>query len=171
MPTTCCKRQIRKITDQVELIDWLVEQVKTHEPRMISGGEVACFDSIAQEFRYGWFRKPPWGDYLSAVFDTITTQNRKVRCSPLVVGLSAEALARVIDRQGAGAEDFIALLLRSLRLQKRIVATERDGEIRFRSTKRFREHYGFRCEVTVKHGQYTELYRKEVGEPPPSHWG
>ncbi|AZV18148.1 hypothetical protein [Mesorhizobium sp. M7A.F.Ce.TU.012.03.2.1] len=148
---------VRTITDQVELIDWLVEQVKATEPTLVGAREVQLFDSIAEEFKYGRFCAPMEpGEYLSEVFDDIADQDEKVECSARVRWVAAEALGYVFQNGDAGAECFIALMLDALDLTKRVVATKGDDRTRFKSTLGFRERFGFRCDVTVKNGEYVD---------------
>ncbi|MEI9417461.1 hypothetical protein [Mesorhizobium sp. Cs1321R2N1] len=103
MPHSTTPDPIRKITDQVELIDWLIEQVKAQEPEMIGAGEVTCFDTLADEYKYGHFAELKFlEEYLKAVFDNIADQHQKVSCSPAVRYLAAEALGYGIYIQALG---------------------------------------------------------------------
>lgn len=157
MPQTSNPEPVRTITDQVEFIDWLVGQVKASDPELIGAGEVKLFDFVVQEFKYGRFRTPMGaGEFLAEAFDDIADQDEKVECSIAVRWLAAEAVGHVFEYGDAGAETFIAMMLEELELDKRIRATEGSRQTRFKSTRRFREQFGFHCDVTVKHGQYVD---------------
>ncbi|MGX8010122.1 hypothetical protein ACVDG8_014715 [Mesorhizobium sp. ORM8.1] len=165
MPKTSTPEPIRKITDQVELIDWLIDLVKSDKPEMIRAGEVTCFDTVALEYKYGRLDLGDmWGEYLVHLFDDLVDQEEKVLCSPAVRWLAARALGAAAEHSVGEAQHFIDLLLVAARLQRRILATPLGNTTRLKSTWRFEEQHGFRCDVTVKHGEYADLYRREVGE-------
>ncbi|RWP13961.1 MAG: hypothetical protein EOR00_24285 [Mesorhizobium sp.] len=160
--------KVRTITDQVELIDWLVEQVKADGQEMIGIGTVRCFDAIAQEFRYGVLPDLTgvWPDYLDAVFGNLTNQDEKILCSRNVGWLASDALAHLIEEgrgRGLAADYFVLALARALKLQAELPVACVGKISHVTSTMRFQTKFGFRCNVRIQRFRHTELYRQEVG--------
>ncbi|MES0058396.1 hypothetical protein [Mesorhizobium sp. M0041] len=152
-------KKARTITDQVELINWLVQKFKSLAPELMGIGEVRCFDCIADEFRMGIF--PDITDcaqeYLEAVFKNVADQEEKVLCSPQIRWLSAEILAYAYRGNSGcsemGAQYFIALLSDALSLNNELLIDENGETSSVTSTDRFRHRFGFMCDVTITHGE------------------